>query len=277
MAKRHSIFLTEEEIRHAMAELSDTDDNEAELEDNQSDCSESGVNAAEINSDVDDELSLSSGDEYVAEEGVDPTIYLGKDGMEWRSTPYSQQHSAHLIREDIHTVRLPPGKHIDCTLDAFSLFFDKEITDMIVKYTNIEGQRVAADKWKRTDPIEVRAFIGLVINAGLKKGGIKIDVNNKNKSTINTFYNTTKVGVNLLDQMAQSFTARRKTNRWPNVLFYNLVDDMVVPHIQRRSIRHLSKHAVAGINDVLDHTSASMDVKTQTDDTGMGNIFILTF
>ncbi|XP_037882974.1 piggyBac transposable element-derived protein 4-like [Glossina fuscipes] len=372
--------------------------------------------------------------------------------MEWRSTPYSQQHSVLLIREDIHTVRLPPGKHIDCTLDAFSLFFDKEITDMIVKYTNIEGQRVAADKWKRTDPIEVRAFIGLVINAGLKKGGIskigefwdplhgnplfracmsrnrfanlrrhlrfddkstrsarrdkfapfrdfweivnqnlskhyipgpiltideqlvpyrgkvsflqyvpskpdkygikifwicdssnsyplngipylgqerpnreqnmaqrcveelctpfqssnrcitydnfftscelaqsllkmgltsvgalrknknsippaflphrhrevesnifgfrknitlvsyvpkknkavlllstlhhnaEIDVNNKNKSTINTFYNTTKVGVNLLDQMAQSFTARRKTNRWPNVLFYNLVD-----------------------------------------------------
>uniref|UniRef100_A0A1A9V834 DDE_Tnp_1_7 domain-containing protein n=1 Tax=Glossina austeni TaxID=7395 RepID=A0A1A9V834_GLOAU len=173
MAKRHNISLSEEEIRHAMAELSDTDDNEAELEDNQSDCSESGVNAAEINSDVDDEISLSSGDEYVAEENENPTIYLGKDGMEWRSTPYSQQNSAHLIREEIHTVKLPPGKRINSTVDAFSLLFDKETIKMIVKYTNIEGQRVAADKWKKTDPIEIQAFIGLVINAGLKKAGIK--------------------------------------------------------------------------------------------------------
>ena len=36
-------------------------------------------------------------------------------------------------------------------------------------------------------------------------------------------YNLTKWGVDRLDQMANTYTCRRKTRRWPNVLFFNIL------------------------------------------------------
>ena len=38
------------------------------------------------------------------------------------------------------------------------------------------------------------------------------------------FYNETKVGVDLVDQMVQTYTWKRQTCRWPLILFYNVLD-----------------------------------------------------
>ena len=119
------------------------------------------------------------------------------------------------------------------------------------------------------------------------------DINNKNKSEINIYYNKTKGGVDTLDQMAHAFTTRRKTNRWPVAQFFNLIDicgiassiiwiktypnwnsskqklrrrlflrdlvqDMVIPNIQRRSLKYLSKTTVTTINNILQNSSKTI-------------------
>lgn len=49
-------------------------------------------------------------------------------------------------------------------------------------------------------------------------------VNTDGKAEMIHFYNKTKGGVDLLDQMCQTYTCQRKTNRWPFAFFMNLLD-----------------------------------------------------
>lgn len=111
------------------------------------------------------------------------------------------------------------------------------------------------------------------------------DVNKKNKSEINLYYNSTKGGVDTLDQMVHEYTVRRKTNRWPIAFFQNIIDvvgiasliiwknihpdwnsgkknalrklflreiasELVTPHVRRRSTRGLSSCHLAAMQDV---------------------------
>ena len=46
----------------------------------------------------------------------------------------------------------------------------------------------------------------------------------KKRPEIIKFYNKTKIGVHLVDQMAGAYTCRRQTRRWPLKLFFNLLD-----------------------------------------------------
>lgn len=44
------------------------------------------------------------------------------------------------------------------------------------------------------------------------------------KSVINQYYNETKGGVDVLDQLCHTYSAQRLTNRWTNALFMNLIN-----------------------------------------------------
>ena len=44
------------------------------------------------------------------------------------------------------------------------------------------------------------------------------------KSEIITYYNATKSGVDTTHQMVRWFISKRKTRRWPMVIFYNMLD-----------------------------------------------------
>ena len=44
------------------------------------------------------------------------------------------------------------------------------------------------------------------------------------KTEVITYYNETKGGVDTMDQMVRWFTTKRKTQRWPMVIFYNMLD-----------------------------------------------------
>ncbi|XP_029108964.1 piggyBac transposable element-derived protein 4-like [Scleropages formosus] len=46
----------------------------------------------------------------------------------------------------------------------------------------------------------------------------------KRKPEIITFYNQTKGGVDVVDQMVRTYTCKRKTRRWTMVLWYNVLD-----------------------------------------------------
>ena len=44
------------------------------------------------------------------------------------------------------------------------------------------------------------------------------------KSEVIMYYNATKGGVDTMDQMVRWFTSKRKTRRWPMIIFYNMLD-----------------------------------------------------
>ena len=44
------------------------------------------------------------------------------------------------------------------------------------------------------------------------------------KTEVITYYNATKGGVDTMDQIVRWFTTKRKTQRWPMVIFYNMPD-----------------------------------------------------
>ena len=46
----------------------------------------------------------------------------------------------------------------------------------------------------------------------------------KKKPEVVTYYNETKAGVDTLDQMTHAYTTKRKTKRWPVVMFFNMLD-----------------------------------------------------
>ena len=92
------------------------------------------------------------------------SVRTGPSGPQYRRTS-----ARNIIRGKVNAVILPPGKHIDHPVDAFSLYFSDEIVDNIVKYTNLQGINTVAKKWKMTDMLEIRAFIGLLIDAGLRR------------------------------------------------------------------------------------------------------------
>lgn len=50
------------------------------------------------------------------------------------------------------------------------------------------------------------------------------DNSNKMKPIIILDYNSTKGAVDTLDQAVATYTCKRKTNRWPMILFYNMID-----------------------------------------------------
>ncbi|XP_025752868.1 uncharacterized protein LOC102077962 [Oreochromis niloticus] len=53
---------------------------------------------------------------------------------------------------------------------------------------------------------------------------VQTDNITKRKPNTVTLYNTTKCGVDVMDQMVREYTVRRGTRRWPVAVFYNMID-----------------------------------------------------
>ncbi|XP_072397941.1 uncharacterized protein [Diabrotica undecimpunctata] len=65
----------------------------------------------------------------------------------------------------------------------------------------------------------------------------------ESKPEVITFYNSTKGGVDTVDQLRGSYTVARNRKRWPMVIFYGLLD-------------------VAAINAFVIHRTKKLDLKT---------------
>ena len=53
----------------------------------------------------------------------------------------------------------------------------------------------------------------------------KVDTSNEQrKPEVILTYNETKAGVDTMDQMTRTYSCKRKTRRWPLVVFYNMLD-----------------------------------------------------
>lgn len=72
------------------------------------------------------------------------------------------------IHTRLHHVNLNEGTHLDTHKDCINQIFTDEIIDIVVQYTNIEA-RTHINDWQLVDRIEIRAFIGLLITAGVDR------------------------------------------------------------------------------------------------------------
>uniref|UniRef100_A0A3Q4HYJ5 PiggyBac transposable element-derived protein domain-containing protein n=1 Tax=Neolamprologus brichardi TaxID=32507 RepID=A0A3Q4HYJ5_NEOBR len=67
------------------------------------------------------------------------------------------------------------------------------------------------DRNEFTTQVCCRSFVVLCLCVSLKPNTV-------------TLYNTTKCGVDVMDQMVREYTVRRGTGRWPVAVFYNMID-----------------------------------------------------
>ncbi|KAL4153702.1 hypothetical protein QTP88_001535 [Uroleucon formosanum] len=124
----------------------------------------------------------SEDDDYESEVGSDDVgpilqnkYFFGKDKTRWNKQAPT---STHRTRSHNIIVHLPGpksiAKNMKTHLECFFLFFDEVVINIIVKSTNIkisfvkENYERARDA-RETDDVEIKAFIGILILAGVSK------------------------------------------------------------------------------------------------------------
>uniref|UniRef100_A0A1A7Y6J1 PiggyBac transposable element-derived protein domain-containing protein n=1 Tax=Iconisemion striatum TaxID=60296 RepID=A0A1A7Y6J1_9TELE len=104
-------------------------------------------------------------EEFDTEETAGRSLWESKSGITWSPT------------SDIRIPFRPPGIHhrgitrfavsqIQTLEDSFDFFLTRSILDIIIRHTNTEGRR-KNKSWVDTDIVELRAFLGLLILAGV--------------------------------------------------------------------------------------------------------------
>ncbi|KAJ8383622.1 hypothetical protein AAFF_G00215930 [Aldrovandia affinis] len=140
-------------------------------------CSSDSHSTEESDSDVDSDVdfspeSSSSDHDSSMEVDEDPEPE-GTAGSEWKAKNGQVWSASHqeTLRYFPATCRRPgPTRYaitrISDVTSAFELFITKEIIQVVVDMTNLQGFRTVTN-WKKTDSTEIQAFIGLVILAGV--------------------------------------------------------------------------------------------------------------
>lgn len=165
--------LTEAQIQQAIAQsihedeipILETEDDVHldEFSDGESD----NESAYEVESDEADFAEDAENEDAV--ENADSKEFIGRDGTVWRDSPHPTTRISHNVnRTAMNKVNLRGGQKVDTAEGAFECLFTADVINMIVKYTNLEANRVMTE-WKDIDEIELRAFIGLLITAGIER------------------------------------------------------------------------------------------------------------
>ena len=108
-------------------------------------------------------------------------IIMGKDNnTKWSDKPFEENRPR--ARNIIHFPqnRTPNTSNVSTPEDAFLLYIDNKLVNMMIKYTNAEGKKKRGNEWKMMDEIELKAFIGCLIHAGAL---------HQNKHSLDTLFN----------------------------------------------------------------------------------------
>lgn len=234
--------LTEAEIARAMQVDQDVNDDvdgdfvdeEEDTADEQTDSEDDhDSNYEDIPEDEDE--NQEEEEEAIEAERVESLVYFGRDHTEWNAAPFERIPSnKYRRRSALHKVNLPTGKHIEIESDAFHAIMDEATINIIVKFTNIEGNK-RNPNWNPVDNIEILAFIGLLIAAG---------VDRSSKKNYQEFYGTLR-GLPI-------FKATMPRNRFRDILRFIRFDDK-----DSRSVRR-ARDKLAPIRDIFDIICANL-------------------
>ena len=127
-----------------------------------------------------------------------------------------------------------PGIILETTADAFYLYFNKFIFDVIVKYTNIEAINHSSTQ-KILDVVKLKAFFGLLLTAGHLK---------QNNVNIRTLWNK------IYGQPI--FLATMGINRFKQILWFIRFDDKTTRTFRR------AKDKLAPICDIFEECNKNL-------------------
>ncbi|XP_067108275.1 LOW QUALITY PROTEIN: piggyBac transposable element-derived protein 4-like [Osmerus mordax] len=138
--------------------------------------SESEEEAEDVSEDDGKECAenVAEEDEEEEEEDGQEDTFLSKNGqIEWCSIAYRR--NPRLLSQRDSTERTPRGptayavSHAHDIVSAFLLFVTPQIERVILDVTNREGYLKRGEEWKAMDATDLRAYIGLLILAGVYK------------------------------------------------------------------------------------------------------------
>uniref|UniRef100_A0A3Q3L0N4 Nucleolin n=1 Tax=Mastacembelus armatus TaxID=205130 RepID=A0A3Q3L0N4_9TELE len=133
---------------------------------------EEDVSEVEDNTDFDpdfEETDQSTDGEGEGEAPEEQEPFQSKSGhLLWSSSPQDRR-----SRARVKNIKITPGptryatSRVDDIKSSFQLFLPESIEGIIVEMTNLEGKRVFGDTWRKIDLVDLQAYIGLLILAGV--------------------------------------------------------------------------------------------------------------
>ena len=165
-----------ENIQQWLAQKSD-DDSPDEDSDNGNESSDEDdfgiIDRAELHIRQDDmeeyEDSENGGDEQDMEVAESDKEFVSKDGQtKWSAKPPCRRRA--VAANIVHvpgTGMTKQGVTADSAVESFQHFITEQTIENIVLHTNEKGSLLLGDRWKETDRIEMAAYIGLLLLAGV--------------------------------------------------------------------------------------------------------------
>ena len=141
-------------------ESADEEDSEAEMEE---------MSEVEDYTCYDEEESSTDEEEMEEEDAAEEEYFQSKDEkLIWSSTPPSDGRMLTAEREtSSHGPTAYARSRISDIKSTFELFLPKPIEQIVLNMTNKEGPRVYGRKWKRINGVDLQAYVGMLILAGL--------------------------------------------------------------------------------------------------------------
>ncbi|KAJ3615045.1 hypothetical protein NHX12_018613, partial [Muraenolepis orangiensis] len=105
--------------------------------------------------------------EEAPEEEAPEVTFQSKDGnLLWYSS--TQDRGGRARVENIARMTPGPTRYATSRVDDIKSSFQlKSIVEIILEMTNLEGRRVFADTWKALDQVDLQAYMGLLVLAGV--------------------------------------------------------------------------------------------------------------
>lgn len=165
--------LTQEEIQKIME---NPDDIEFDTDDENLSSDEGEVDYVEIHNEISDSYSESDNDSNevnVATTSTSNSTFVSKNNSQiWYKNevarPQGRRTEINILREKSGPSRFA-NREVDSISSSFLIYFRKRLLEIIVKWTNAEGNRVFDKEWKPIDIIELKKFIGLLLLIGVYK------------------------------------------------------------------------------------------------------------
>lgn len=141
------------------------------LTESDSDISISSIIDENIESESDSdtcEYEMENGEQSEAACGIDVS-YIAKNKMQWSAIPLPR----HIGASAENIISLPPGStrfavsRCRDVLSTFLLFFPPRVEKLIIDNTNKYGRMKFENKWKDLEESTLRAYIGVLILAGV--------------------------------------------------------------------------------------------------------------
>nr|CAI5861612.1 unnamed protein product [Callosobruchus analis] len=250
-------YLTEKELEEIVREIEASQSDDIGFSHDSSDSGSESEDHEEIDDVEEDEIVCSpnvydSSDDEIPLSDLQRKVIYGKNGYKWYCKPFIQKNTRTLQKDMVLRLPGPKGaaaRSAHTEYEAWKLFFTDDILSEILVHTNEEINRTKTKFLSEqryidvTSKTELEALFGLLfaftqdvvlVSHTPRKNKVMLlstmhtndEVDQSSgKSEVNLFYNATKGGVDVFDQLFHSkSTTARRTKRWPLRVFYGMLD-----------------------------------------------------